>query len=613
MTDQQRREREQATDAELRAAAYFAIGKSSEGSYAGRDVSYELRFAGTIDAGTRRMHPVANSGYTIGSLQTDLGQHRDARIHDDVPTALVDHYQDWARSHQREHPGWVLTDAQRTQAISDLRRQGNEIRDANGVDLDATTKSRLNTYLASDEGTRYIHGRDVAQIDRLMRAGDGHRDHGGALAQLRETALYTNATVDDQLRLATLVSKLENQSDAQRYPGVIRGINNGTLGSVDDVKGAIDRMLPNARDGRPDYLEDGANHALNGAEVLVALRNADTRSPLHDTWRHVVADPLADPVALRNRDATALPALATNPDLPAEYDTVKTLFLMPEQARPFIRALDEGNTYTYGRPQPEGNHRATAGFFTSGNDFVVWNQDGHGHARIGGEWRDIERQNLTRVRNNDGTTDLDITENGTTRRLLHVDPHAPNFRNTRTGSDTTEELRDAQPPARLPGGVPAHPQGRPQEDEHAPDQQQGRRQPAGLLLDDAAHPGHAMYASLLGVVHERDRTLGREPDDFSRQLAGGLTAEARARGLQQIGFATFTPDGRTVAMTDTPDPTAPWARTAVGAAADLAAQPLAQSSEQVSRLAQQQAVEQSTQAPSQQQGVEAVQRGPRLA
>ena len=122
-----------------------------------------------------------------------------------------------------------------------------------------------------------------------------------------------------------------------------------------------------------------------------------------------------------------------------------------------------------------------------------------------------------------------------------------------------------------------------------------------------------MYASLLGVVHERDRTLGREPDEFSRQLAGGLTAQARERGLQQIGFAAFTPDGRTVAMTDTPDPTAPWARTAVGAATDLAAQPLAQSSEQVSRLAQQQALEQAPQAPSQQQGLETIQRGPRLA
>ncbi len=79
---------------------------------------------------------------------------------------------------------------------------------------------------------------------------------------------------------------------------------------------------------------------------------------------------------------------------------------------------------------------------------------------------------------------------------------------------------------------------------------------AAALLDSPAHPNHAMYAALLKVVHERDRELGRAPDDISRQLAGGLTEQALARGLTNIGSAKFSGDGRIVGITDTANPSA---------------------------------------------------------
>ena len=79
--------------------------------------------------------------------------------------------------------------------------------------------------------------------------------------------------------------------------------------------------------------------------------------------------------------------------------------------------------------------------------------------------------------------------------------------------------------------------------------------------------------------------------------SGGLTEQARGRGLSTIGFAQFTPDGSKVAMTDTPDPTAPWARTAVGHVAALVGQSLDTSSDSVAKINQQLALEQS--APSQ--------------
>ena len=100
-------------DAELRALAYFSIGIGSEGSIGGRDVSNRLAFAGTLRNGV--MDPVGNSGYSIGTLQTDLGQHPEAAVQ------LVDAYQAWART---DHPDWLLTDAQRTQPANDLGRNG---------------------------------------------------------------------------------------------------------------------------------------------------------------------------------------------------------------------------------------------------------------------------------------------------------------------------------------------------------------------------------------------------------------------------------------------------------------------------------------------------------
>lgn len=115
----------------------------------------------------------------------------------------------------------------------------------------------------------------------------------------------------------------------------------------------------------------------------------------------------------------------------------------------------------------------------------------------------------------------------------------------------------------------------------------GSRGRTPILLDNPAHPNHAMYATLLNVVHERDRELGRTPDDLSKQLAGGLTEQALARGLTSIGSAKFFEDGRLVGMTDTANPSAEWARTAIGNVGDLVGKPLAQSSEGVAQLNQQ--------------------------
>lgn len=138
-----------------------------------------------------------------------------------------------------------------------------------------------------------------------------------------------------------------------------------------------------------------------------------------------------------------------------------------------------------------------------------------------------------------------------------------------------------------------------------------------MLLDNPSHDNHAMYATLLRTVNERDAQLGREPDEVSRQLAGGLTEQARARGLGTIGNASFTPDGTKVGMTDTKDLEAPWAKTAVGDVGQLAGQSLVRSSENVAAINQQQTLEQSLKPPTQTQSMTGLEdpapKGPRMA
>src|SRR5690606_640714 len=189
----------------------------------------------------------------------------------------------------------------------------------------------------------------------------------------------------------------------------------------DAVKIAIDGLLQNQPNGSPDYLQSGADNTLRGVGVLNALRGANAGSPLATAWANVSADPLIGPVAAHQPDAT-------NPDLGFEYDTVRSLFLTPEASRRFIAALDRGGALAEGNPQRQPGGGRQAGFYVAGDDFVHWNRNGQGQAYIGGTWRSIDPDNLTRVRNGDGTTELLINENGRRATLLRVDPPAPNLR-----------------------------------------------------------------------------------------------------------------------------------------------------------------------------------------
>jgi hypothetical protein len=394
------------TDNELRAVAYYALGVSTEGS----DMAYQLSFCGKATHQPGVLHPIGNSGYTIGQMQTDLGQRPD------VSADLVNFYQEWALSNHRD---WLLSDQQKTQFMADLARDGNHIRDPDydvdnakykhehhghdmprnllpptGQDIDATFKAHLNTYLATDAGVRFVHQQDVEQVNTLIDAVG---------TPLRNLDLYRNSSSEDQARIFAVIAKTYNQGPNWSNK-IFDDIKTGNIKNLDGISKKIDTFP----DGPDHYMRTGRDAALKGAELFNALQNASERNAMREPWQAVVTNPLIDP--------TTLTQDANRPHLSDQYATVKGAFVQPDQGRGMLDALERDGSYHYGDP---ANHHSR-GFFAQGQDFAQWDRAGTGRAFVSGEWSEFSRDDLSITRNADHTLDLHVKRNGQTQSLLHI-------------------------------------------------------------------------------------------------------------------------------------------------------------------------------------------------
>lgn len=523
------------TDNEARALTYFAIGVASEGG----DSSYRLAFAGNIRNGV--MDPVGNSGFSIGTLQTDLGQHPE------VAASLTDAYQAWAR---REHPDWALNAAQRTQTVGDLGRTGHQIEAQHGRAMDATVKSHLDSFMASDAGKTFVHQHDVAQANRLM---------DNVITPLQQTDLYRNASEQDQARLITMTAKLYNQNENYGN-ALLSDIQHNRQHSVADVKHAID--------GRPGYVRDGRDHALAGAELFNDMRAMGPNSPLRPAWDHVVANPLVNPTQLGNDPI--------HPNLPHEYAAIRDAYTDTTRGRGMVHALEQGGSYA--------NTANGRGYLAEGQNLVTWDKSGHGHALIDGQWRSVESKDVSTHLNADKTMDVNLRHAGQDERLLHI-THPGNVRSQPAHAANHAAADHVQRPGSL------------REHDHAP--QVGELQ-AGLAalgyrgadgkairpdndfgantklavqsfqrahglegdgiagsktlealraakaqpsLADPVHAGHGVYEQALREVTALDTKMGRTTDPQSHNLAGALAQAAHTQGLTRVDHVVLSDDG----------------------------------------------------------------------
>ena len=532
------------TDNEAKSLIYFAIGVSSEGL----DKAYQLSFAGNIshDAhGNSVLHPVAASGYSIGTLQSDLGQSGGV-----VATQLTDAYQTWTTAH---HPDWILSAAQRTQTIADLSRDGHQISERDhGRDLDATVKSHMNAFLASDDGITFVHNRDVAQVNKLMTH---------VVTPLQASELYRHASADDQARMVAISAKAYNQSErwGQR---IVSLIGDGSYHSVADVSGAIDRM--------PDYMQTGRDDALRGASLFNTMQHTTANNAMHTPWQDVLANPLVNP--------TRLAADAAHPHLSQTYPVVKDMFVDPTRGRQMVNALEIGGSYA---------HTASGrGFYAEGHDFVAWDKAGHGHAFVNSQWGDVSSRDITTVANRDHTLDVNIRRNGADERLLHV-THPGAVSHHQSGSvhhaaidqvqhaDTLREhdhgvgVHDLQTQLAQLGMHDAHGRTLNPDSDFGPStkaaveefQRSQGLHPDGIAgaktlealkhatqpqpqsnLSDAMHPGNGMYLQALDAVHRLDAQQGRTPDQRSGNLAAALAVAAHGNGMSRVDHVVLSDD-----------------------------------------------------------------------
>jgi hypothetical protein len=530
------------TDNEARALIYFAIGVTSEGS----DRSYQLAFAGNIkpdEHGVLKMYPKGNSGYSIGTLQTDLGQHHEAAA------PLTDAFQQWAKAN---HPDWVLSDAQRTQTIADLSRDGNTIRAQDRRPMDATVKSHLDQFLVTDAGMSFVHQHDVEQTGKLMDK---------VVTPLRNTELYKHASAEDQAKLIAITAKAYNQSEV--YGGrILKHIQDGTYHNVGDVSGAVDHL--------PDYMQSGRDDALRGTHLFEQLQQAPAGHPLKQAWDEVKANPTVNPTGIARDSA-----------LSHEYAVIRDAFVDPAHAGPMIDAMGKNGSYA-----KTANGR---GFYAEGHDAVVWDRAGKGHALVDGKWSSVDSKDVSFTTNADHTLDLKLKRNGVDERLLHVThpgavhngpahanhpAHAGSLREHDSGTDvqalqtklaqlgykdihgqplqpdshygasTKQAIIDFQTEHQLkPDGI-AGAATLKALDEQARAQTAAKLQPGQLpaRLDDPTHPDYTFYLSNRSLVHALDHQHGKTPDAGSDNLASALSVSARAGGLQRIDQLALSDD-----------------------------------------------------------------------
>ncbi|KRA70648.1 hypothetical protein ASD78_17545 [Lysobacter sp. Root667] len=503
------------------------MGVSSESG----EKAYGLAVAGDL-ADTARIETADRSGYTIGTIQTDLGQHYQPNVPggENVPADLVNAYQAWARTH---HSDWVLNQAQVNQTTADLGRKGTAIRDEQGRDIDATVRSHLDSFLASDAGVTWVHDRDVAQVDKLMDR---------AIAPLQRSQVYRDASGDDQVKLVAMVAKVYNQNEAKARP-ILAALERGQYHSVNDVSDAIGNLSPAAT----DYFQTGRDKALHGADVVNALRNSHPDSPLHPVWEHVTANPLINPTRLDQDRA--------HPNLPGEYATVRRLFVNYEQAEPFIHALDRGGAYQQARTsQTEPGRFNDNGVYAAGNDFVTWDRKGNGHAFVRGTWSEVDRDDLSRVNQANRVVDLNIDRNGASERLLRVDRNAPALR-AEPAPVTAQPAPVAAPPIANPAGPaqPAPHRPTPAEldrrgNEIGPIPAPGAPRPAGQPLGandarDRNHPDHAAFGNIRGVLAADGRWNAEQCDNISAQLLCRHKADPLSHGIDRVAIGRPTANG----------------------------------------------------------------------
>ncbi len=253
-------------------AMYFIVGRGTEG---GAD-SFRLSVAGVSRAEWGTVGAVAaNSGYSIGTIQVDLGQQglravgaaSDRALKPDEKTyvdAIIEQSSAYAQAH-----GLSYTDdkaALRTDLLSHGDGRGNH---ASIHFIDTHTHDSINEWASSNEGKQWIHHNiDYPQIKNISQDAIAMVDRYG-----------TNIPEDRRLETISILAKTENQIPA-KMAGFETILKHG--GNYEDVRKHADALHSAIRfyDGtkaadiaatyQANYANPGQEDALDRANEKVS-------------------------------------------------------------------------------------------------------------------------------------------------------------------------------------------------------------------------------------------------------------------------------------------------------------------------------------------------------
>lgn len=213
------------SDAEsVSGAMYFIVGRGTEGGAA----SYRLSVAGVSDANWGdASHVIDNSGYSIGTIQVDLGQRGtwglgeiDSHINPGQAT-YVDSIINESAAYAKEHHLAFPNDTSGLR--SDLLTHGNGEGTRSTISfIGADTRTSINTWASSEAGTKWVHSN--VDYPQVKNATDS------AIDMLDRTSNHVEP--DRRLEAIAILTKTANQ-----YPSQMRRfektLDNG--GTYDDV------------------------------------------------------------------------------------------------------------------------------------------------------------------------------------------------------------------------------------------------------------------------------------------------------------------------------------------------------------------------------------------
>lgn len=433
---------------------------------------------------------------------------------------MLDGYQAWAQPDQRF-----------TQQEIDSLSTRLQTRGQIGNALTENEQSRLNAYLRSDPGREFVESLNREQIERKWT------NVGQPLSEIPWLQRLSARDPQEAAEIVAMTSKLYNQNE-NRGGQLIRHLQQQEITSDQNYAWIGNDGVRGLNPAATAAIRSGRDAALSGIRLMNELEMSDGQ--LGRLWREQVHD---------NANVGLNQDFNTNP-------TVQLFDAMMRNPGAGTRIFDT----------IDDRAAATPVVIQGINDL----------ARLEISRTELNRQGELSVRTPDGT-DRRLTADGWTLppgQQIYTPPPSQGPRQIDQQDHTTPGAR-LIPTRGVPIGAT---------DSELETSARSNSSSAPALLDDPSHPNHAMYAALLKVVHDRDREQARTPDELSNRLAGALTEQALMRGLTNIGAAKFSNDGRIVAMTDTPNMSAEWAKTAVGNTDELVGRSLAESSDGARQL-----------------------------